>query len=80
MLVGVEGEDVVVGGLGYAEVLLFDVAGEGVGDEGGAFGAGDGGGVVGGEGVDYDDFIGYGLDGVDATGDVFFFVEGDDDY
>lgn len=61
------------------EVLLRGEALPGVLQDGGAEGAGDVKGAVGGAGVDDDDLV-CPADGIEGAGEILFFVAGDDGY
>ena len=82
ILIGVEAENPIAG---EGEIVDGPVeldgveAGPGVFDDGGAEGSGDGLGVVGGAGVDDEDFGGDGANALDAAANVELFVAGEDD-
>ena len=75
--VGVDTDGEGMGDEGVGEVFLLGVAFPGVGGEFGAETMADGLGGVGGAGVDDDDFVNDGCEGLEAAGDVALFVLGD---
>ena len=76
--VAIEAEDPVVAGLSHGEVLLLHVAEEGLFEDFvGVFG-GDFAGTVGAQGIDHDDFVCDGQEGLEAVLDPGLFVVGDD--
>ncbi len=77
--VGVEGEDPGADTFFDGGVLLSGEALPGLGEDFGVEGGGDGEGAVGGAGVDDDDLVGE-LDAGQGSGEIQFFVEGDDGY